>query len=151
MNYKKKQVSPNTHIYWWQLIQFNVFNHPDHLWSLWADVYRSRLDVISWKFEWWCHELLAFIEPMKQCNTADQLTHCLVSYCWCHSAIASCLLAMAVFSTGSFLEYHIYRDYDTELSEFPDDQRVIASHYAKIKDTELCEYVRFIQCTSLLM
>ena len=47
---------------------------------------------------------------------------------------------MAVFSTGSFLEYHIYRDYDTELSEFPDYQRVIASHYAKIKDTELCIY-----------
>ena len=30
---------------------------------------------------------------------------------------------------------YIYRDYDIELSEFPDDQRVIASHYAKIKDT----------------
>ena len=85
---------------------------------------------------------------MKQCNTADQLIHCLVSYCGCHSAIASCLLAMAVFSTGYVLEYHIYRDYDTELSEFPDDQQVISSHYAKIKDTELCD-VHFIQCTSL--
>ena len=38
---------------------------------------------------------------------------------------------MAVFNT--VLKYH--RDYDIELSEFPDDQRVIAWHYAKIKDT----------------
>ena len=82
--YKSTTFTKYNHIYWWQLIKFNVFNKSDYPWSIWANVYRSQLDVISWKFEWWCHVLFAFIEPVKQLNTGYQLTNVWFSYCWCH-------------------------------------------------------------------
>ena len=47
---------------------------------------------------------------LSQWNNAIQLTNSQFvwfSYCWCHSAIASCLLAMAVFSIY-VLKYHIH-------------------------------------------
>ena len=46
---------------------------------------------------------------LSQWNNAIQLTNSQIvwfSYCWCHSAIASCLLAMAVFSIA-VLKYHM--------------------------------------------
>ena len=80
--YKNTTFTKYKHIYWWQFIRFNVFNNSVHPWSIRANVYRSQLDVIAWKFEWWCHELFAFIEPVKQLNTGDQLTNVWFSYCW---------------------------------------------------------------------
>ena len=110
-----------------------MFNDSDHPWSIWANVYRSQLDVKSWTFECWCHELFAFIEPVKQLNTGDQLTNVWFSYCWCHcqfSASASQGM-MAVCSICLGIPCN-------ELREFPNDQRVLASHYMPISKLQCC-------------
>ena len=96
--YKSTTFTKYKHIYWWQLIKFNVFNMSDHPWSIWANVYRSQLDVISRKFEWWCHELFAFIEPVKQLNTPVTNSQMFDFHRHTADAIASSLLTMAVCS-----------------------------------------------------
>ena len=78
MSLKSITFTKYKHMYWWQLIEFNVLNQCAY------NHYGSTYVETTWKIEWWYHELFAFIEPMKQLNTGDQLTNVWFSYCWCY-------------------------------------------------------------------
>ena len=86
---------------------------------------------------------------MKQCNTAYQLTNCLIFILLINAIQPLPVVCKPWLCLASVLEYH--RDYDTELSEFPDDQvnELLPHSMPKSKITVLCD-VHFIQCRAYI-